>query len=74
MSDLEARLHDALDPLLAEGYLPGYAAAARVGSERVTAMGGVRDLESGAPMRADAILRIASLSKPVGARQPEAER
>jgi CubicO group peptidase (beta-lactamase class C family) len=67
VSDLEARLHDALDPLVAEGYLPGYVAVARTGSERATAFGGVRDLEAGLPMRADAIVRIASLSKPIGA-------
>ena len=67
MSDLQARLHDALDPLVAEGYLPGYVAVARTGSERATAFGGVRDLDAGHPMRADAIVRIASLSKPIGA-------
>jgi len=67
MSDLDARLHDALDPLVNEGYLSGYVATARTGSTTATAFGGVRDLASGQPMRADAIVRIASLSKPVGA-------
>jgi len=67
VSDLEARLHDALDPLVTAGYLPGYVAAVRAGSERATAFGGVRDLEAGHPMRADAVVRIASMSKPIGA-------
>ena len=67
MSDLEARLHDALDPLVTEGYLPGYVAVARTGSVRATAFGGMRNLEAGLAMRADAVVRIASLSKPIGA-------
>jgi hypothetical protein len=74
MSDLEARLHHPLDPLLAEGYLPGYAAAARVRLRAGHRGGRLPGSESGAPMRTDAVLWIASLSKPVGTRQSETAR
>lgn len=67
MADLTSRLHDALDPLVAQGFLPAYVAVVRHGSDTYEAHGGVRDLVDRDPVGADAVFRIASLSKPVGA-------
>ncbi len=56
-----------LDALVADGTVPGYAVAARFGSEVRLAAGGVRDRESGAPFETGTVHRVASLAKPVAA-------
>ncbi|MDF1503450.1 serine hydrolase domain-containing protein [Roseisolibacter sp. H3M3-2] len=56
----------ALDALVAEGQLAGAVALAwRDGRVRTALTTGWRDVESRAPMRRDALFRIASLTKPV---------
>ncbi|MDF8266382.1 serine hydrolase domain-containing protein [Luteipulveratus flavus] len=61
------RITDALDPLVQQGHLPGYAFAVRERGVLHEGRGGVVDLESGAPVTASTAFRIASLSKLVGA-------
>ncbi len=60
-------LQACLDAAVARGEPPGYVAVVRRGRQRVVLAAGVADLDSGMPMRPDTVMRIASLSKPVGA-------
>ncbi|WP_291844432.1 serine hydrolase domain-containing protein [Maricaulis sp.] len=58
----------ALQPLIDDGELAGVAVAVWQDDALIGRWGqGVRDLESGAPMRADTIVRIYSMTKPVTA-------
>jgi CubicO group peptidase (beta-lactamase class C family) len=57
----------ALDALVAEGTVPGYAVALRRGDDVTHVAGGVADLETRSPFGPDTVHRVASLSKPVAA-------
>ncbi len=56
-----------LDGLVGDGTLPGYAVALRHGDDVTVAAAGLADLETGRPLAADTVHRVASLSKPVAA-------
>ena len=60
-------LRQRLDRAVAAGEVPGLVALIGRGGEVWTHVAGVRDLESGAPMRRDTVFAVASIGKPVTA-------
>jgi CubicO group peptidase (beta-lactamase class C family) len=61
------RVWDLLDGQVADGRMPGYGAALRVGGETVIRAHGRTAVDDDAPpMRDDTLFRIASLTKPMG--------
>jgi CubicO group peptidase (beta-lactamase class C family) len=62
------RIWSVLDERVAEGRIPGYVAAVRIGGEAEIHPSGRTAFESAAaPMADDTLFRIASVSKPIGA-------
>ena len=62
-----ARLHDRLAGLVDDGSVPALAALVACGDDVHVEALGERTLRDGAPLRRDAIFRIASLTKPIAA-------
>lgn len=59
-ADPDRQSHNALDPPVEQGYLPGFVTVARIGSEVATVCGGLRDVKARLPIRVDSVIQTVS--------------